>query len=60
MNNQEKLYAYSTVFVGFYTFLEKESESKTHAEKNNFKVCMLENQAFKNGDQINYLRGLSG
>jgi hypothetical protein len=21
---------------------------------------MLENQAFKNGDQINYLRGLSG
>jgi hypothetical protein len=40
-----------------YTFLEKESESKTHAEKNNFKVCMLENQAFKNGDQINYFKG---
>jgi hypothetical protein len=43
INNQEKFHACSTIFVGLDTFLGKESESKTHAEKKKYIVCMHRN-----------------
>jgi hypothetical protein len=40
MSNQKKINICNTVFVGLDTFLGKESESKTHVEENESKICM--------------------